>query len=158
MVRNSSQSVQLANVQRQLRSGKTRGTNPRSLSPEEVQALEARRDQLQAEILEAQRKRVADRVNAHNSTEAEATRKEIRADGDKTRAAIPKTEDIAAKVLEALKTEVVPLPKNQKEWIQRLTPMTVAVLNGFLTANGLQTKRNKTNVDKEWGTFYGSTW
>ena len=105
----------LANVRLQLESGKTRGAKPPALKLVEIQALEERRDQLEAELIEARRTRVADRVNTHTSTEAEATRKEIRADGDKTRAAIIKTEDIAAAVVAALKTEVIPLTKSQKE-------------------------------------------
>ena len=46
----SKQSRDLANVRLQLKSGKTRGSNPRPLSPEEVCALEARRDQLHSEM------------------------------------------------------------------------------------------------------------
>ena len=78
----------LGHVREQLKSGKTRGANPRDLSPEEVQALEARRDQLQAEMLEAQRKRVVARVNAHTSGEAEQTREAVRSEGQQTRAAV----------------------------------------------------------------------
>ncbi len=61
----------------QLKSGKTRGSNPRPLSSEEVRALEARRDQLQAEMAEGRRQRVVGRVNAHTTQEAEQTREAI---------------------------------------------------------------------------------
>ena len=57
----------LANVRVQLKTGKTRSANPRDLSPEEVRALEARRDQLQVEMLEARRKRFVARLNAHTT-------------------------------------------------------------------------------------------
>ena len=79
----------LGHVREQLKSGKTRGAHPRDLSAEEVQALEARRDQLQAEMLEAQRKRVVAQVNAHTSGgEAEQTREAVRSEGQQTRAAV----------------------------------------------------------------------
>ena len=54
----SKQSRDLANVRLQLKTGKTRGSNPRPLSSEEVHALEARRDQLRAEMAGRQRQRV----------------------------------------------------------------------------------------------------
>ena len=73
----SKQSRDLANVRLQLNSGKTRGSNPRPLSPEEVRALEARRDQLQAEMAEGRRQRLVGRVNAHTTQEAEQTREAI---------------------------------------------------------------------------------
>ena len=63
--RASIQSRTLANVRLQLRTGKTRGSNPRPLSLEEVRALEARRDQLQTEMANRQRQRIVSRVNAH---------------------------------------------------------------------------------------------
>ena len=73
----SKQSRDLANVRLQLKSGKTRGSNPRPLSSEEVRALEARRDQLQAEMADRQRQRIVNRVNAHTTQEAEQTREAI---------------------------------------------------------------------------------
>ncbi len=73
----SIQSRTLANVRLQLRTGKTRGTNPRPLSSEEVCALEARRDELQAEMANRQRQRILSRVNNHTSQEAERTREVI---------------------------------------------------------------------------------
>ena len=71
----------LANVRLQLKSGKTRGATPRDLTPAEIQALEERRDQLEADLIEARRKRVADRVNAHTTKEAEQTRVVVSAEG-----------------------------------------------------------------------------
>ena len=73
----SIQSRTLANVRLQLRTGKTRGSNPRPLSSEEVRALEARRDQLQTEMANRQRQRIVSRVNTHSSQEAERTREVI---------------------------------------------------------------------------------
>ncbi len=73
----SKQSRDLANVRLQLKSGKTRGSNPRPLSSEEVRALEARRDQLQAKMADRQRQRLVIRVNAHATQEAEQTREAI---------------------------------------------------------------------------------
>ena len=69
----SIQSRTLANVRLQLRTGKTRGSNPRPLSTEEVRALEARRDELQSEMANRQRQRILSRVNVHTSQEAERT-------------------------------------------------------------------------------------
>ena len=62
----------LADIRLQLKTGKTRSANPRDLSPEEVRALEARRDQLQAEMLEARRQRFVARLNAHTTPPREA--------------------------------------------------------------------------------------
>ena len=77
MTLNSKLSRRLANVRVQLKTGKTRGPNPRCLSPEEVEDLEARRDQLQAQMVEDRRQRVVGRVNAHTTREAEQTRDAI---------------------------------------------------------------------------------
>ena len=73
----SIQSRTLANVRLQLRTGKTRGSNPRPLSSEEVCALEARRDELQTEMANRQRQRILSRVNTHVTQEAERTREVI---------------------------------------------------------------------------------
>jgi len=73
----------LADIRLQLKTGKTRSA--RKLSPEEVLSLEARRDQLQAEMLEARRQRLAARVNAHTTAEADQTRTEVREEGQQTR-------------------------------------------------------------------------
>ena len=73
----SKQSRDLANVRLQLMSGTTRGSNPRPLSSDEVHALEARRNQLQAEMAVRQRQRIVNRVNAHTTQEAEQTREAI---------------------------------------------------------------------------------
>jgi len=73
----SKQSRELANVRLQLKSGKTRGTNPRPLTPEEVRALEARREQLASTVAARRLLRVVGRVNAHTTHEAEQTRNAI---------------------------------------------------------------------------------
>ena len=74
MTLNSNLSRHLTNVREQLKTGRTRGANPRSLSPKEVEALEARRDHLQTEMANSRRQRIASRVNAHTTQEAEQTR------------------------------------------------------------------------------------
>ena len=73
----SKQSRELANVRLQLKSGKTRGTNPRPLTPDELRALEARREQLVSTVGARRLLRVVGRVNAHASQEAEQTRNAI---------------------------------------------------------------------------------
>ena len=80
----------LANVKVQLKKQKTRGVNPRDLRVDEIRALEARRDQLQAEMLEAMRQRLAARVNAHTAAEADQTRTEVR---EESQDAGPQTRD-----------------------------------------------------------------
>ena len=77
MTLNSKLSRRLANVRVQLKTGRTRGPNPRCLSPEEVEELETRRDQLQAEMVEGRRQHIVSRVNAHTTQEAEQTREAI---------------------------------------------------------------------------------
>ena len=63
----SKQSRELANVRLQLKSGKNRGTNPRRLTPEDVRALEARREQLASTVGARRLLRVVGRVNAHTT-------------------------------------------------------------------------------------------
>ena len=75
--RHSLQSRALAHVRLQLKTGKTRGTNPRLLFPEEISALEARREVLQTEMANRQRQRVLNRMKVHTSQEAERTREVI---------------------------------------------------------------------------------
>ena len=55
-------SKDLANIQTQVKSCKTRGSNPRLLSPEEITDLERQRDSLKAQLAE----------NAKNLITAEA--------------------------------------------------------------------------------------
>ena len=88
MVRNSKPSMDLANVQRQLRSGHTRGNNPRPLTADEVKTLEQKAVQLQEEIAEAQHQRTVARINSHNTQEAESTRAAVRNEGQLTRQAL----------------------------------------------------------------------
>ena len=73
----SKQSRELANVRLQLKSGKTRGTNPRPLTPDELRALEVRREQLVSTVGARRLLTVVGRVNAHTSQEAEQTRDAI---------------------------------------------------------------------------------
>ena len=73
----SKQSRELANVRLQLKSGKTRGTNPRPLTPDELRALEVRREQVVSTVGARRLLTVVGRVNAHTSQEAEQTRDTI---------------------------------------------------------------------------------
>ena len=73
----SKQSRELANVRLQLKTGKTRGTKPRPLTPEELRALEARREQLVSTVGARRLLSVVGRVNAHAAQEAEQTRNAI---------------------------------------------------------------------------------
>ena len=75
--RHSLQSRALAHVRLQLKTGKTRGSNPRLLLPEEVSALEARREVLQTEMASRQRQRILNRMKVHTSQEAGRTREVI---------------------------------------------------------------------------------
>ena len=61
----------LGNVQAELRSGKTRGSNPRALTAEEIVAKTALRDDLRKKIRENARERKMQRINAHTSSEAD---------------------------------------------------------------------------------------
>ncbi len=57
----------LADVRRQLRTGKTRGKRPRPLSPEEIQALQQNLLVLDAEMTRLARERILARI--HRSTQ-----------------------------------------------------------------------------------------
>ena len=61
----------LANVRVQLKTGKTRGSNPRLLSPEEVDALKTKEKDLVAQMAAATKERAINRINAHTTTEAD---------------------------------------------------------------------------------------
>jgi hypothetical protein len=64
-------SKDLANIQMQLKSGKTHGNNPRELSPEEITALEHRRDSLKTQMREIAKSGITARVNSHTTAETE---------------------------------------------------------------------------------------
>ena len=64
-------SKDLANIQTQLKSGKTRGSNPRELSPEEITELEYRRDSLKTQMQDIAKNRITTRVNSHTTDETE---------------------------------------------------------------------------------------
>ncbi len=70
--KNSALTNELANVLRQLKSGKTRSSNPRELEREEIAALEQRRDMLQAQMREAAKGRSIARINSHTSAAVDA--------------------------------------------------------------------------------------
>ena len=64
-------SIALSNVKRQLKTGKTRGQNPRDLDPDEISALKERRDTLQAEMRRTAKERAVARINGHTAMEAD---------------------------------------------------------------------------------------
>ena len=64
-------SKDLANIQTQLKSGKTRGNNPRELSPGEITDLEHQRDSLRKQIQDNAKNRITTRVNSHTTNETE---------------------------------------------------------------------------------------
>ena len=70
----SKMSRAIARVREQLKSGKTRGVNPRPLTADEIQALEQKAAQLQEEMAEARHQRSVARINNHATQEAESTR------------------------------------------------------------------------------------
>ena len=55
----------------QLKSGKTRGSSPRDLCPEEIAALEQKRDALQAVMKQGAKERAVENINGHTSTQAD---------------------------------------------------------------------------------------
>jgi len=75
--RPSKLSKDLGNVTRQLKSGKTRSANPRDLDPDEITALERKRDALQAQIRETAKTRAINRINAHITSEADRVVTEV---------------------------------------------------------------------------------
>ena len=73
-------SKDLGNIEAQLRSGKTRGSNPRGLEPEEsaggapqsgFAALEQKRDAMRARMRASAKERTVARLNAHATAEAD---------------------------------------------------------------------------------------
>ena len=67
----SKMSNDLKNIQTQLKSGQTRGSNPRELRPEEITDLEQRRDTFKSQMRENAKNRITARVNSHTTTEAD---------------------------------------------------------------------------------------
>ena len=63
-------SKDLGNVVAQLKSKKTRGANPRDLEPEEIAALEQKRDALKAQMNQIAKERRIARINGHTTIEA----------------------------------------------------------------------------------------
>ena len=63
----SKQSRALADVRLQLKSGKTRGSNPRALEEGELEALRAHEHELKADMTKAAKERADARINAHLS-------------------------------------------------------------------------------------------
>jgi len=55
----------------QLKSGKTRGSSPRDLCPEEIAALEQKRDALKAVMRQGAKERAVGRINGHTTTQAD---------------------------------------------------------------------------------------
>ena len=61
----------LANVRMQLKTKKTRGTNERDLDPEEITALEEKRDAIQAEMRRQATERNINKINSHTTAESD---------------------------------------------------------------------------------------
>ena len=61
----------LSNITVQLRSGQSRGANPRRLMNDEVELLKRRRDAIRAQMGEARRQRISARVNAHTTQQSD---------------------------------------------------------------------------------------
>ena len=87
-VKNSKTSVAVRNIRTQLKSGKTRGSNPRDLTPAEIESLEKRRDELDAQIKEGHKERGIARVKKHTTVEADRVIEALEQDGDATRAGV----------------------------------------------------------------------
>ena len=85
---NSKASRALADVRLSLKSGKTRGRYARTLTDEETQALEQKRDRILAEMKEAAKERVVNRINKHTSAESDRVVTAVQQDGDATRASL----------------------------------------------------------------------
>ena len=60
----------LCNIAVQLRSGLTRGSKPRELTADEINALNRRRDSIRDQIIEARKQRISARVNEHTTAES----------------------------------------------------------------------------------------
>ena len=67
----STLSAALSNVNRQLKTGKTRGQNPRDLESDEISALKERRDALQTETRRKAKKLAVARINGYTTVEAD---------------------------------------------------------------------------------------
>ncbi len=67
----------LADVRLQLKSGKTRGQNPRDLDPDEIAALEKTRGVLEAKGKQKAKERAISRINAHTTSEADRVIKAV---------------------------------------------------------------------------------
>ena len=69
--RPSKLSKDLGNIRAQLKSGMTRGQNPRDLEPDQISALEKQREALEAEMKTMAKERMVARINAHMSAETD---------------------------------------------------------------------------------------
>ena len=67
----SKESKDLRNVIAQFKSGKTRGSSPRDLYPEEIAALEQKRDALQAMMKQGAKERAVQKINGHTTAQAD---------------------------------------------------------------------------------------
>ncbi len=66
--KHSKASRDLYNINQQLRSGQTRGVNPRELRSDEIDTLEQHRDELRTKMREAVSRRLVSRINAHTAS------------------------------------------------------------------------------------------
>ncbi len=66
----STLSKDLGHIRAQIKSGQTRGNNPRDLGPDEIDALEQKAAALQAEMQKRAKERLVNRINSHTASEA----------------------------------------------------------------------------------------
>lgn len=106
-------SVALSGIQRQLKSGKTRGISPRDLTEQEVNALLPMRETLPAQLKDARQQRVLDRINGHTTAESAETRAHVSTEAQATRAHIQPLVDLVATNAEATPKERIKARQNQ---------------------------------------------
>ena len=76
----------IGNIRLQLKSGRTRGQNPRDLTPEENTALEQKRNALLAQMRDSAKERAVSRISAHTTLEADRVIESQRATNDRVEA------------------------------------------------------------------------
>ncbi len=70
-------SRELGYIKEQLKTGKTRGNNPRDLDPDEIAALEQRAAAIKAEMQKMAKERLVNRINPHTTAEASRVISEV---------------------------------------------------------------------------------
>ena len=132
-------SIDLSNINRQLKSGKTRGANPRELTQDELESLERRRDELKAQMREAAAERLTSQVNAHTSSEIDR--------------AIAATNALKDDIVSAVTAQLQERPRAaaadetpKMTTMKRAMKYNVGDLRGFLEDNGARAAGRKEDV------------